>query len=67
MEHIFFIKNGDLKEVNSYLQKGGRVKSIHAVPETVSSYGYAAGKDIYAEDKGKYVGDVYAYIVVEFD
>ena len=67
MERIFFVKNGDLKEVNQWLQKGGRVKSIHAVSETVSAYGYAAGRDIFTDEKGRYVGDIYAYIVVEFN
>ena len=59
-------KNGELSEVNEWLQKGGRVKSIHAVAETISAYGYASG-DIYSENNGNYVGDIYAYIVVEFD
>ena len=66
MEEIFWVKNGDLAEVNKWLQKGGIVKSIHAVSETISSYGYAAGRDIYAEDKGSFVGNIYAYVVIEF-
>jgi len=56
MERIFFVKNGELKEVNNWLQKGGRVKHIHAVPENVS-----CGTGGYNE------GDIYAYVVVEFD
>ena len=39
MEQIFWVKNGDLAEVNKWLQKGGIVKSIHAVSEAISSYG----------------------------
>lgn len=66
MEQIFWVKNGELGEVNQWLQKGGRVKSIHAVSETISAYGYAAGRDIFAEDKGNFVGDIYAYVVIEF-
>ena len=66
MEHIFFVKNGDLQEVNTYLQKGGKVKSVHAVPEIVSSYGYAGGEVCYT-DSGSHVGDIYAYVVVIFD
>ena len=50
--------------MNKWLQKGGIVKSIHAVSETISSY--AAGRDIYAEDKGSFVGNIYAYVVIEF-
>lgn len=66
MERIFWVKNGELEEVNEWLQKGGRVKSIHAVSETISAYGYAGG-DAYADEKGNYVGDIYAYVVVEFN
>lgn len=28
MERIFFVQHGNLKEVNDWLQKGGRVKMI---------------------------------------
>lgn len=66
MEQIFLVKNGELDEVNKYLKKGGKVKSIHAVSESISSYGYAGGETGY-EDKGSYVGDIYAYIVIEFN
>lgn len=66
MERIFWVKNGDLEEVNDWLQKGGRVKAIHAVSETISAYGYAGG-DTYVDEKGNYVGDIYAYVVVEFN
>lgn len=33
MEKVFWVENGDLNEVNSWLQKGGKVKMIVAVPE----------------------------------
>lgn len=65
MERIFWVKNGDLSEVNAWLQKGGKVKMIQAVPEAISSYGYAGGEACMF-DKGKYLGDIYAYVVVEF-
>lgn len=64
MERIFWVKNGSLDEVNKWLEKGGTVKSIHAVSESVSAYGYAY--DLLANEKGSYSGDIYAYIVVEF-
>lgn len=66
MERIFWVKNGELTEVNNWLQKGGRVKSIHAVGEPVSAYGYAGGETNHSEH-GKYFGNIYAYVVVEFD
>lgn len=66
MERIFWVKNNDLYEVNDWLQKGGRVKSIHPVAETISAYGYAGGETI-ADGQGNYVGDIYAYVVIEFD
>lgn len=66
MEQVFWVKNGDLKEVNKYLQKGGRVKSIHAVSESVSAYGYGNGTSSFGHE-GRYVGDIYAYVVIEFD
>lgn len=72
MERVFWVENGDLDEVNKYLQKGGRVKLIQAVSETISSYGYHAinssvSYNDHEEKHGSYVGDIYAYIVVEFD
>lgn len=66
MERIFLVKNGELSEVNKWLQKGGKVKSIHTVSESISSYGYAAG-GTYESGKGKYVGNIYAYVVIEFN
>ena len=59
MEQIFFVKNGDLSEVNKWLQKGGRVKCIQALPEPFDN-----GSDtspLYIK------GNICAYIVVEFD
>ena len=66
MEQIFWVKNGELNEVNKYLQKGGKVKSIHAVSESVSAYGFGGGETSLT-DYGNYVGDIYAYVVIEFD
>ncbi|MBR3905049.1 MAG: hypothetical protein IKJ51_05000 [Clostridia bacterium] len=65
MERIYFVKNGDLSEVNSLLKEGAKVKSIHAVSEGISAYGYSSGWQ--AEGKGKYVSDIYAYIVLDLD
>ena len=59
MEQVFFVRNGDLSEVNRWLQKGGRVKFIQALAETVHN-----GSREYTSDNK---GDIYAYIVVEFD
>lgn len=66
MERIFWVENGDLTEVNQWLQKGGTVKSIHAVSEAVSAYGYAGGRDEYEHGHGSYAGNIYAYVVIEF-
>ena len=60
MEQIFFVRNDDLSEVNKWLQKGGRVKFIQALAETVHN-----GANTYPMSDAK--GDIYAYIVVEFD
>ena len=59
MEQIFFVRNGDLSEVNKWLQKGGRVKFIQAIAESFHN-----GGDTTPYPRN---GDVYAYIVVEFD
>lgn len=67
MEQVFLVKNGNLAEVNNWLQKGGRVKSIHPVSEIVSAYGYAGGRDEYTNGQGSYVGNIYAYVVIEFN
>ncbi len=66
MEQIFWVKNGNLREVNEWLQRGGRVKSIHVVPEPIVAYGYAGGARDY-DTHGSYVADIYAYVIVEFD
>lgn len=59
MEQIFFVKKNDLSEVNRWLQKGGRVKLIQAIGESIHN-----GGDEYPVTK---TGEIYAYIVVEFD
>jgi hypothetical protein len=59
MEQIFFVKNGDLSEVNKRLQKGGRIKFIQAIGEPIHN---GANTTPYSG-----TGDIYAYIVVEFD
>ena len=73
MERVFWVKNGELEEVNHWLQKGGKIKLIQPVSETIAAYGYHAFdrsnttlKD-HEEAHGYYVGDVFAYIVVEFN
>lgn len=66
MEQIFWVKNGELYEVNRWLQKGGRVKFIHVVPENFAPYSYAGGESSW-HDKGKIEDDIYAYVVIEFD
>ncbi|MBR2464661.1 MAG: hypothetical protein IKB41_04420 [Clostridia bacterium] len=38
MEKIFWVKEGQLDEINVYLQKGGRVKTIVAVPDAEEIY-----------------------------
>lgn len=65
MEQIFLVKNGDLKEVNNWLQKGGKVKFIQPVTEGISAYGYSSGG--YAVGEGSYTSNIYAYVVIEFD
>ena len=60
MEQIFFVRNGNLSEVNKCLQKGGRVKFIQVLAETVHH-----GTNTYPGSAAK--GDICAYIVVEFD
>lgn len=66
MEKIFFVKNGELDKVNEYLKKGARVKHIHSSSECVSTWAYCGG-DTFGHDTGKSYGDIYAYIVLEFD
>ena len=60
MERIFFVRNGDLREVNNWLQKGGRVKFIQIISEQVHN-----GADTCPLSGRK--GDICAYIVVEFN
>lgn len=61
MEQLFLVKNGDLAEVNRWLQKGGKIKSIHPIAEIISAYGYASGRDWPSSEHGSY-----AYVVIEF-
>jgi len=67
MERIFWVKNGELKTINEWLQKGGRVKMIKPVSETIAAYGYSANEAYCSENHDYYVGDIYAYVVIEFD
>ena len=74
MQRIFWVKNGELDKVNEWLQKGGKVKMIQPVSEIIAAYGYHASyPDTNSfgckneENHGYYVGDIYAYVVVEFD
>ena len=72
MQQIFWVKNGELAEVNKWLQKGGRVTMIKTVSETISAYGYHAINSNLSyndneEKHGYHVGDIHAYVVVEFD
>lgn len=66
MEQVFLVEGDYLREVNQYLQKGGRVKMIQPVAEPVSSYGYAGGETSDSID-GCNTGRIYAYVVIEFD
>lgn len=66
MEKIFFVRNGKLDKVNEYLEKGARVKSINSSAGCVSTWAYCGG-DTHIHDTGESYGDIYAYIVLEFD
>ena len=66
MEKIFWVENGNLEKVNALLEKGGRVKQIYPIREPIAAYGYAGGKSDY-DTSGTYSGNIYAYIIVEFD
>lgn len=52
--------------MNEWLQKGDRVKSVNAIAEHISAYGYAGGEN-WNDGCGNYVGDIYVYVVLEFD
>lgn len=67
MEKVFVVKNGDFREVNQQLQKGGKIKMITAVPQVVSAYGYSACEMMSLESHDKYTGDIYAYVVLELE
>ncbi|MBR6107510.1 MAG: hypothetical protein IKQ39_05830 [Oscillospiraceae bacterium] len=59
MEKIYFVKNGQLREVNMELAKGGIVKHICAVTESIAMAGGAESDMDYSQ------GDIFAYIVVD--
>lgn len=65
MEKVFFVKNDDLSVVNEELQSGGIIKYICPVAEAVSISG-AGGGDTGLTDFRHIVGDVFAYIVIEY-
>lgn len=72
MEKVFLIKNGDLGEINKLLENGARVKMIQPVSEPISAYGYPSSNNklTHNENKdnhGNYVGNFFAYIVIEMD
>lgn len=66
MERIFFVERDDLCEVNNLLQKGGRVKSVTPVAENITCWGHTERNHSYSSEE-KFVGEIYAYVVVEFD
>lgn len=66
MERVFLVKNGNLEEVNRWLQKGGRVKAITPVAEPIAAYGFAGGHSS-MDSYGSYTGNIYAYVVLEFN
>ena len=73
MERVFFVRNGNLNQINDILKKGGSIKMIHAVPEVVSTaydgksrnYSGLGVTPVDNEDEANLIGDVYAYIVVK--
>ena len=72
MEKIYLIKNGDLREINKLLENGSRVKMIQPVSEAIAAYGYPASNSSMSfndnkEARGSYVGNFYAYVVIETD
>lgn len=72
MEKIYLVKNGDLKEINKLLENGGKVKMIQPVSEPIAAYGYPASNSRIScndnkEMRGNYVGNFYAYVVIESD
>ena len=52
MQKVFFVKNGELDEVNTILAEGGTIVDIRPVAESV------------VDSRSKGTGDVYAYVVV---
>ena len=65
----FFVENGDLTEVNKELMSGYvRVKSITSVADNISINNKFEGFSgvVNKEDNGIAVGNVYAYVVLEY-
>ena len=52
--------------MNRWLQKGGRVKAITPVAEPSAAYGFAGGHSS-MDSYGSYTGNIYAYVVLEFN
>lgn len=72
MEKIYLIKKGELGEINKLLENGGKVKMIQPVSESISAYGYSASNSKLSynentEKQGNYIGNFFAYIVIETD
>ena len=69
MEQIFLVENSDLDEVNRALRRGGRVKMIQAVSEAVTWDGITRqGYDEqFVCDAAQSIGNIFAYVVIEFD
>ncbi len=65
MEKVFFVKNGELSAVNAELHKGGKIKYICPVAKSVSMAG-AGGGEASSTSFDDVVGDVFAYIVIEY-
>lgn len=55
MEKVFFVKKGNLEEVNEELAKGGTVKMVSAVSESIAGGGDSINWE---------TGAICAYIVV---
>jgi len=66
VEKVYFVKNGDLSDVNRALSSGGKIKSISTIQEPFIAF--SGGEREYSSDSnGVYNGNVCAYIVIEYD